>query len=106
MWEGFSILSMIDYAVLIPNIILFAVGFLIGFGATKVLKGALLILVAIIILSIVGITIAGFVLPSSGEIVGIITSLESVAKSFINILKTYPMLTAGLLIGLIVGIIK
>jgi len=97
---------MIDYAVLITNIILFAVGFLIGFGVTKVLKGALLIIAAIIILSVVGITIAGFVLPSFGEIHGIMTSLENVAKSFIEILKTYPMLTAGLLVGLIVGIVK
>ncbi|MCL7385568.1 MAG: hypothetical protein LZ158_04320 [Thaumarchaeota archaeon] len=97
---------MIDYAVLITNIILFVVGFLIGFGVTKVLKGALLIIAAIIILSVVGITIAGFVLPSFGEIYRIMTSLEDVAKSFIEILKTYPMLTAGLLVGLIVGIVK
>lgn len=97
---------MIDYAVLIPNIILFVVGFLIGFGVARVLKGALLIVIAIIILSIAGITIAGLVLPSTGEFFGVIKSLEDVARSFISILKTYPMLAAGLLIGLIVGIIK
>lgn len=97
---------MIDYTVLIPNIILFVVGFLIGFGITKVLKGALLIVIAIVILGLVGITIASFVLPSPGEIVNIVASLEDVARSFMRILRDYPMLTAGLLVGLIVGIIK
>ncbi|MCS7135885.1 MAG: hypothetical protein RMJ14_05215 [Nitrososphaerota archaeon] len=97
---------MIDYAVLITNIILFVVGFLIGFGVTKVLKGALLIVAAIIILSVVGITIAGFILPSPGEVFAILKSLEGVAESFLSILKAYPMLAAGLLVGLIVGIVK
>ncbi|MEM2910245.1 MAG: hypothetical protein QXO01_04180 [Nitrososphaerota archaeon] len=97
---------MIDYAILIPSIILFAVGFLIGFGVAKVLKGIVLIVVAILILSIVGVTIASFVLPNYGELFNIATFLKDVAKSFIGFLKTYPMLAAGLLIGLIVGIIK
>ncbi len=97
---------MIDYAVLIPNIILFVVGFLIGFGLIKVLKGALLIIMAIVILSIVGITIAGFVLPGFHELPSVVASLEDVAKGFLAVLKTYPMLTAGLLIGLIAGIVK
>lgn len=97
---------MIDYTVLILNIILFAVGFLVGFGVAKVLKGMILIIVAILILGIVGITIASFALPTYGDLFRVATSFEDVLKSFIGILKTYPVLAAGLLTGLLVGIVK
>ncbi|MEM2233144.1 MAG: hypothetical protein QXP81_06355 [Nitrososphaerota archaeon] len=89
----------------IAQLVLLFVGVLMGYGAARVLKGALLILVGLVVLGILGLAVTG--LPAPGELLGQVWDLAGrAANALLQLLRSYPTLGIGLLIGFVIGLIR
>lgn len=99
-------MELLDLTILLPNIILLAIGFLIGFGTAKVLKGILLIVVAIIIVAIVGMTIVSFTTPAIEDLMKVAEPFKDFGRWLLSMLYHYPMFAVGLILGFIIGLVK
>lgn len=80
------------------------VGLLIGYGVARVLKGILLVLVGILILALLGITIAG--LPGFSELFGLLGEAARGARTFLGVVMDHPPFALGLLIGFVMGLLR
>ena len=84
--------------------VMLVVGVLIGYGVARVLKGVLLVLVGVLLLLLLGITIAG--LPGFGDLLGLLAQVARSAKTFLGALMDHPTFALGLLIGFVMGLIR
>jgi uncharacterized membrane protein (Fun14 family) len=80
------------------------VGLLIGYGVARALKGLLLVLVGLLILVLLGITIAG--LPNLREALGFLGQLANAARPLLGFVMERPPFMIGLLIGFVMGLIR
>ncbi len=84
--------------------VMLVVGVLIGYGVARVLKGILLVLVGILILLLLGITIAG--LPGFSELFGLLGQAARSARTLLGVIMDHPPFALGLLIGFVMGLIR
>ncbi len=80
------------------------VGLLMGYGVARVLKGLLLVLVGLLILGLIGVTIAG--LPGLSEVLGFVGQAASAARPVLGFVMERPPFVIGLLIGFVMGLVK
>lgn len=100
MAPGFGFLD----SVFILNVVLLVVGVLIGVGIGRALKGLLLIVVGILVLVLIGITVGG--LLNLGSLWGMFGPLRDLLSGLAGILSSYPTLSVGLVIGLLIGLLR
>ncbi len=81
-----------------------SVGLLVGYGVARVLKGLLLMLVGLLILVLLGITIAG--LPGLRDVLGFVGQAANAAKPVLGFVMERPPLMIGLLICFVMGLIR
>jgi glucan phosphoethanolaminetransferase (alkaline phosphatase superfamily) len=89
---------------LVVNLVLLLAGLLVGIGFAKILKGLLLIVLALAILFLLGFTVAGIVAPQT--IASLFGPAKQLALQFLTLLAKYPTLSMGLLIGLVIGALR
>lgn len=82
----------------------FMVGLLVGYGIARVIKGLLLVAVGLVILVLLGLTLAG--LPPVQTVLGAISPIVDLARNLLGPLLAYPLFLIGLLIGFVFGIAK
>jgi len=97
------VLDAFTQSVIVQGVML-VIGVLIGYGVARVLKGILLVLVGILILLLLGITIAG--LPGFSELFGLFGQAARSARTFLGVIMDHPPFALGLLIGFVMGLIR
>ncbi len=80
------------------------VGLLIGYGVARVLKGLLLVLVGLLILVLLGITIAG--LPGLRDVLGFVGQAANAARPILGFVMERPPFAIGLMVGFVMGLIR
>ena len=89
---------------LLINLVLFVVGILIGVGIAKAIKGLLLVIIGVLILAMLGITVAG--LFNLSDLWSVLGPLKDMMINLAKGMAEYPAISVGLLIGLVVGLIR